>query len=157
RRAVEPHPLGERSLELLPTDGEALQLAVDVGEPEANELDAVLLDPPQDVVRVGAWLGDRCHQWSFSFSGVLIRRGHGAAPRISHRPRRGLRNLGRGTRVGVILALRGAVSKSCRSYGYRSRKSLAGCRDFAPGRCADCRSRRKPGSKPGFWLRWARG
>ena len=49
RRAVEAHALLERSLHLLASDREALELAQDVREPESDELDAVLLDPRQHV------------------------------------------------------------------------------------------------------------
>jgi hypothetical protein len=81
-RAVEAHPVGERVLELLAADGEALQLPVDVGEPEPDELDAVLVGAGDDVLRLGAGLGGGCHLCvSFSTS-VLLRAflGAGTAP-----------------------------------------------------------------------------
>ena len=49
RRAVEAHALLERPLQLVLADGEALQLAEDVREPEPDELDVVLLDQRQHV------------------------------------------------------------------------------------------------------------
>ena len=51
-RAVEGHALLERGLELGGRDGEALERAEDVGEPEAHEADPPLLDGPQDVVEL---------------------------------------------------------------------------------------------------------
>ena len=50
RRAVEGHALLEGVLELGGGDGEALQLAEHVGEPEPDEPDAALLDRAQHVV-----------------------------------------------------------------------------------------------------------
>ena len=52
-----PMPSVERALELLAADREALQLAVDVREPEADELDPVLVDLPEGRPpgRAGAW------------------------------------------------------------------------------------------------------
>ncbi len=43
RRAVEAHPVVERALELGGRDREALQVAFDVGEPEVDELHALLV------------------------------------------------------------------------------------------------------------------
>ena len=51
-RAVEGHALLEGGLELGGGDGEALQGAQDVGEPEADESDTPLFDRPQDVVEL---------------------------------------------------------------------------------------------------------
>ena len=51
-RAVEGHALLERRLELGRRDGEALERAEHVGEPEADEADPPLLDRPQDVVEL---------------------------------------------------------------------------------------------------------
>ena len=45
-----PMPSVERALELVLADGEALQLAEDVGEPQPDELDVVLLDQREDVL-----------------------------------------------------------------------------------------------------------
>ena len=50
RAAVEVHALGEGVLQLGRGDGEGLELAVDVGEPEPDEPDALLLDESEDVV-----------------------------------------------------------------------------------------------------------
>ena len=50
--AVEGHPLLQRVLQLCGADGEALELAEHVGEPEANEADPALLHRPHDVVLV---------------------------------------------------------------------------------------------------------
>jgi hypothetical protein len=47
--AVEPHPLGERALQLLGRDGEGLQEPQDIGEPQADEPDPALLHRAQDV------------------------------------------------------------------------------------------------------------
>src|SRR5262249_1125867 len=44
RRAVEAHPVVERALELAPRDREALQVPLEVGEPEEHVLDAARLD-----------------------------------------------------------------------------------------------------------------
>ena len=52
RRAVEGHALLEGVLELGRGDREALQLAEDVGEPEAHEAHAAFLDGPQHVVEL---------------------------------------------------------------------------------------------------------
>ena len=49
RRAVEAHASLERVLELLRVDREALQLAEDVREPQANEADVAVLDERLDV------------------------------------------------------------------------------------------------------------
>ena len=49
-RAVEAHAALEGVVELLGVDAERLQLAEDVGEPEADEADAALLDERLDVV-----------------------------------------------------------------------------------------------------------
>ena len=43
RRAVEAHAALEGVVQLFPVDGEALQLAQDVGEPEADEADVALV------------------------------------------------------------------------------------------------------------------
>ena len=51
-RPVEGHALFEGGLELGRGDGEALQGAQDVGEPEADEPDTALFDRPQDVVEL---------------------------------------------------------------------------------------------------------
>ena len=51
-RPVEGHALLEGGLELGRGDGEALQGAQDVGEPEADESDTALFDRPQDVVEL---------------------------------------------------------------------------------------------------------
>jgi hypothetical protein len=61
RRAVEAHALCERPLQLLATDREALQLSEYVGEPEANELHAVVLCLADDVLGARGPLRDRCH------------------------------------------------------------------------------------------------
>ena len=45
-------PSSRARLELGRGDGEALQRAEDVGEPEADEADPALLDGPQDVVEL---------------------------------------------------------------------------------------------------------
>src|SRR5262245_14300717 len=45
RRAVEAHPVVERVLELRRRDREALQVSLEVGEPEENELDVLRLHP----------------------------------------------------------------------------------------------------------------
>ncbi len=50
RRSVEGHALGEGVLELGGGDGERLELAEDVGEPEPDEADTTLLHRPQHVV-----------------------------------------------------------------------------------------------------------
>ena len=51
-RAVEGHALLEGGLELGRGDGEALQGAQHVGEPEADESDTALFDRAQDVVEL---------------------------------------------------------------------------------------------------------
>ena len=51
-RAVEGHALLEGVLELGRGDGEALELAEHVGEPEPDEAHAALLDGPEDVVEL---------------------------------------------------------------------------------------------------------
>jgi hypothetical protein len=66
RRAVEAHALAERPLQLLWGDGEGLQDAQDVGEPQADELDPAFLGRPQDVVgfvRQVGHSGKRLHSW----------------------------------------------------------------------------------------------
>ena len=74
RRAVEAHAVGEGALELLAAHGEALQLSVDVREPEADELDPVLVDAGDDVLVVGAGrAGSRGHLWSVSLSASVVR------------------------------------------------------------------------------------
>ena len=50
RRAVEAHPVVERALELARRDREALQMPLEVGEPEQHELDLLLLDALEDVL-----------------------------------------------------------------------------------------------------------
>ena len=45
RRAVEAHAVVERALELVERDREALQVPLDVGEPEEEVVDALLLHP----------------------------------------------------------------------------------------------------------------
>ena len=50
RGAVEAHAALERVVELGGVDREALELPEDVGEPEADEAQVVLLDDPLDVV-----------------------------------------------------------------------------------------------------------
>ncbi len=50
RRSVEGHPVVERVLELGRADGEALEVAEHVGEPQAHEPDTALLDGSKDVV-----------------------------------------------------------------------------------------------------------
>ena len=50
RRAVETEPLGEGALDLGRGDRHRLERADDVGEPEADELDAALLDRAQNEV-----------------------------------------------------------------------------------------------------------
>ena len=47
RRAVEAHPVVERVLHLLRRDREGLEVALEVGEPEEDVLDALVLDPLQ--------------------------------------------------------------------------------------------------------------
>ena len=59
RGAVEAHPLGERSLELLGRDREGLQEAQHVGEPQADEPDTSLLDRAQHVLGFGGQHGTR--------------------------------------------------------------------------------------------------
>ena len=49
RRAVEGHPVVERVLELGRADGEALQAAEDVGEPEPDQPDAAFFHAAQHV------------------------------------------------------------------------------------------------------------
>src|SRR4029079_4997817 len=46
-RAVEAHPVVERRLHLARGDREALQVPLDVREPEEQELDPLVLDPPE--------------------------------------------------------------------------------------------------------------
>jgi hypothetical protein len=63
----------ERVLELLLADGERLELADDVREPEPDELDVLLLDPGEDLARVGLSIGgcgSDLHLRSNSFSVV---------------------------------------------------------------------------------------
>ena len=50
RRAVEAHPVVERALDLVERDREALQVPLDVGEPEEQVVDALLLDLLEDVL-----------------------------------------------------------------------------------------------------------
>src|SRR6185312_1202951 len=50
RRAVEAHAVVERVFELADRDREALQVALDVREPEEDEVDALLLDPREDLL-----------------------------------------------------------------------------------------------------------
>ena len=50
RRTVERHALLEGVLQLDRADGEALELAEDVREPQPHEADAALLDRAQDVI-----------------------------------------------------------------------------------------------------------
>src|SRR5262249_42541780 len=50
RGAVEAHPVVEGALDLVGRDREALQMTLDVGEPEENELDALVLDPGEDAL-----------------------------------------------------------------------------------------------------------
>src|SRR5690606_15645250 len=50
RRAVEADPLGEGALDLGRGDRHRLQGADDIGEPQAHELDAALLDRAEDEV-----------------------------------------------------------------------------------------------------------
>ena len=52
RRSVEGHAFFEGALELGRGDGEALEGPEDIGEPEAHEADASLLDRAQDVVEL---------------------------------------------------------------------------------------------------------
>jgi len=52
RRAVEGHALLEGALELRRRDGEALERAEDVGEPEPDEPDPALLDGAHHVVEL---------------------------------------------------------------------------------------------------------
>jgi hypothetical protein len=51
RRAVEAHPIVQRALHLVLADGEALELSEDVREPQTDELDVLLLDAREDLVR----------------------------------------------------------------------------------------------------------
>ncbi len=64
RAAVEADALLERLFELLEGDGEALQRAEDVREPEADELDVLLAALLQDVIV----LSSACHGLSTSIS-----------------------------------------------------------------------------------------
>ena len=50
RRAVEPHPVVERAFDLARRDREALQVPLDVAEPEQEELHALVLDPLQHLL-----------------------------------------------------------------------------------------------------------
>src|SRR5205823_14660871 len=50
---VEAHPFSERSFELLRSDGEGLQEAQHVGEPQADEPDPAFLHGTQDVFGFG--------------------------------------------------------------------------------------------------------
>src|ERR687897_81025 len=52
RRAVEAHPVVERLLHLRRRDREALQVPLEIGEPEQEELHALILDPLQDLLAV---------------------------------------------------------------------------------------------------------
>jgi hypothetical protein len=58
RGAVEAHPAFEGVVELAGVDRKALQLAEDVGEPEADEADVVFLDERDDVSGAAGLL---CH------------------------------------------------------------------------------------------------
>ena len=49
RGAIERHPVLERVLQLGRADGEALEVAEDVGEPQPHEAHAALLDAPQHI------------------------------------------------------------------------------------------------------------
>jgi hypothetical protein len=50
RRTIELHALGERRLELRGGDGERLEVAEHVGEPQPDEPDAAFFDGAQDVL-----------------------------------------------------------------------------------------------------------
>src|SRR5207249_10035026 len=54
RRAVEAHPVVERRLDLARRDREALQVPLDIGEPEQQEIDVLVLQPLE---RLSARLG----------------------------------------------------------------------------------------------------
>ena len=72
RRAVESHALLERLVELVLADGEGLERAEDVREPEPDELDVLLLDARDHVARVqalpfldgGHQAGTSCESWA---------------------------------------------------------------------------------------------
>ena len=80
-RAVEGHALLERALELGGRDGEALERAEDVGEPEPDEPDAAFLDGAHDVVEL-LLHSDQC---SGRFCRLHQRSGPRAVTRRSHR------------------------------------------------------------------------
>src|SRR5262249_14488140 len=50
RRAVEAHPVVERVLDFARGDREALEMSLDVGEPEEQELDPLVLDPGEHLL-----------------------------------------------------------------------------------------------------------
>ncbi len=50
RGAVEPEPLGERPLDLRRRDGDRLERADDIGEPEPDELDPALFNRSENEV-----------------------------------------------------------------------------------------------------------
>ena len=53
RGPVEAHAVLEGARQLVPADREGLQLPEDVREPEADELDVLLLNPLEDVLGAG--------------------------------------------------------------------------------------------------------
>jgi hypothetical protein len=59
RRAVERHAVLERVLELGRADGEALQVAEDVGEPQSDQPDATFFDSAEHVVTLRIEHGHR--------------------------------------------------------------------------------------------------
>ena len=79
RGAVERHALLERVLQLGRADGEALQLAEHVGEPEADEADAALLHRAHHVVLVPL----HAHPAQSCRAGVLS--GNSSAGRVARR------------------------------------------------------------------------
>ncbi len=85
RRTVEGHAVLEGVLELRRGDGEALEIAEDVGEPQSDESDAALFDAAQDVVALLVQhLG---HSPSLSRFGRECDRAGAEAPALSVRSR----------------------------------------------------------------------
>src|SRR5207237_9972687 len=74
RGAVEAHPVLERVGQLVAADGERLQLAQDVREPEADEFDVLRLDPLEDVGGADRPFFDGCHYVGAPFRVVRARR-----------------------------------------------------------------------------------
>ena len=97
RGAVERHPVGEGVLQLGRGDGEALEVAEDVGEPQAHESHAALLDAAHDVVAL--LVLDLTHGVSLA-AGVPLSLFNGAAHRLGEQA---------GDDVGVGVGVRATV------------------------------------------------